>query len=102
LIGKRAPYALDIEAVFRAAARARTALEINSFPERLDLSDAHARRAKDLGVMLVVDTDAHAPIHLENIRYGVAMARRAWSEPHHLLNTRSFSELAEWLRRDAP
>jgi DNA polymerase (family 10) len=102
LIGKRAPYAVDIEAVFRAAAREHRALEINSFPERLDLSDVHARRAKELGVMLVIDTDAHAPIHLDNIRYGVAMARRAWSEAHHVLNTRSFRDLTHWLRRDAP
>jgi DNA polymerase (family 10) len=91
-----------MEAVFRAAARTRTALEINSFPERLDLSDRLARRAKDLGVMLVIDTDAHAPAHFDNIRYGVAMARRAWAEPKHVLNTRSYRDLVGWLKRGEP
>lgn len=98
LIGKRAPYAVDLDAVFRAAARTNTALEINSFPERLDLVDAHARRAKEMGVMLVVNTDAHAAVHLDNIRYGVAMARRGWAEAPDVLNTRGLHDLEAWLR----
>lgn len=98
LIGRREPYAVDLEAVFRAAARAGTALEINSFPDRLDLVDAHARRAKDLGVMLVIDTDAHAPIHFNNIRYGVEMARRGWAQAGDVLNTRPLAGLRRWLR----
>jgi DNA polymerase (family X) len=102
LIGKREPYAIDLEAVFRAAARTRTVLEINSFPERLDLVDRHARRAIELGCMLVVDTDAHAPVNFENMRYGIAMARRGWAEAGNVLNTRSLAELRAWLRRDAP
>lgn len=102
IIGKREPYAVDLEAIFRAAARAHTALEINSFPDRLDLSDTQARRAKDLGVMLVVDTDSHAPIHLENLRYGIAMARRGWCEKENVLNTRGLRGLREWLRNGEP
>jgi DNA polymerase (family 10) len=102
LIGRREPYALDLEAVFRAAAKNHTALEINSFPDRLDLADRHARRARELGVMLTINTDAHAPVNFENIRYGVAMARRAWAEPSNVLNTRSFDELRKWLSRAAP
>lgn len=98
LIGKRAPYAVDLEAVFRAAARTGTALEINSFPDRLDLVDSHARRAKSLGVMLVVDTDAHAAAHFDNIRYGVAMARRGWAETKDVLNTRGIGDLVARLR----
>lgn len=98
LIGKRAPYDVDLEAIFRAAARTHTALEINSFPERLDLVDTHARRARELGVMLVVNTDAHAPAHLENMRYGVAMARRGWLEAEAVLNTRPLEELLAWIR----
>lgn len=101
LIGKRAPYKVELEAIFRAAARTGTALEINSFPERLDLVDTHARRAKDLGVLLVINTDAHAAIHFDNIRYGVAMARRGWAEARHVLNTRSLNDLRAWLRSDA-
>lgn len=100
LIGKREPYAIDLEAVFRAAARNGTALEINSFPERLDLVDTHARRARELGVMLVVDTDAHAPVHFDNIRYGVAMARRGWAQKSDVLNARGLSALEAWIRSD--
>lgn len=102
LIGKREAYAVDLEAVFRAAARTGTALEINSFPERLDLVDTQARRAQELGVTLVVNTDAHAQVHLDNIRYGVAMARRGWAEPRAVLNTRSYEELKGWLKSGEP
>jgi DNA polymerase (family 10) len=102
LIGKREPYAVDLEAVFRAAARTGTVLEINSFPERLDLVDAHARRAIQLGVTLAVNTDAHAPVHYDNIRYGVAMARRGWAEPGNVLNTRPLAELVERVRTASP
>jgi DNA polymerase (family 10) len=102
LIGRRAPYAVDLEAVFRAAARTKTALEINSHPDRLDLSDNHARRARELGVMLVVNTDAHAPAHLDNMRYGVAMARRGWAETSNVLNTRGYNELITWIKNGAP
>ncbi|MGH2441557.1 MAG: DNA polymerase/3'-5' exonuclease PolX [Chloroflexota bacterium] len=102
LIGKRSPYEVDLEAVFAAAARTRTALEINSFPERLDLSDTQARRATELGVMLVVNTDAHAQVHLDNMRFGVAMARRAWARAGNVLNSLPLAELRAWLKRDVP
>lgn len=102
LIGKREPYAVDLEAVFRAAARTGTMLEINSFPERLDLVDAHARRAIDLGVTLVVNTDAHAPVHFDNIRFGVAMARRGWATPLNVLNTGGLRTLRRRIRRAEP
>jgi DNA polymerase (family 10) len=98
LIGRRAPYALDLEAVFKAAARTRTALEINSHPERLDLVDSHARRAIEHGAMLVVNTDAHAPAHLDNMRYGVAMARRGWAQTSNVLNSRPLDEVLAWIR----
>lgn len=98
LIGKRVPYAVDLEAVFRAAARTGTALEINSFPQRLDLVDVHVRRAIELGAMVVVNTDAHAPMHYGNIRYGIEMARRGWAEAGNVLNTRTLSGLRAWLR----
>jgi DNA polymerase (family 10) len=102
LIGKRAAYAVDLEAVFAAAASTQTALEINSFPERLDLVDIHVRRAKELGVMLVIDTDAHAPVHMDNMRYGVAMARRGWLEARNVLNAMPYGDLVAWLRRGEP
>lgn len=102
LIGRREPYAVDLETVFRAAARTGTALEINSFPERLDLTDTQAHRAIELGVALVVDTDAHAPIHYDNIRYGIEVARRGWAEARNVLNTRALSALRAAITRGEP
>jgi DNA polymerase (family 10) len=102
LIGKREPYAVNLEAVFRAAARTGTLLEINSFPERLDLVDAHARRAIELGVTLVVNTDAHAPVHFDNLRFGIAMARRGWAEPVEVANTLGLPALLDRVRRASP
>ncbi|MGH2447979.1 MAG: DNA polymerase/3'-5' exonuclease PolX [Chloroflexota bacterium] len=102
LIGRREPYAVDLETVFQAAARTETALEINAQPSRLDLVDVHARRAKDLGVTLVIDTDSHAPGQLSHMRYGVEMARRAWAEASDVLNTRTADELRVYLKRVAP
>ena len=75
-IGHRPPIEFDARAVFQAAARAGTALEINSFPDRLDLNDELARAAQDLGVVFSIATDAHSVRHLDNIRYGVATAQR--------------------------
>lgn len=98
LIGKRAPYDVDLEAVFRAAARTGTVLEINSFPERLDLVDTHVRRAIELGATIVINTDAHAPTHFDNIRYGVAMARRGWAVKGNVLNTLPLAELEARLK----
>jgi DNA polymerase (family X) len=98
LIGKREPYAVDLEAVFRAAARTGTALEINAFPERLDLMDRHVRRAIELGVTIVVNTDSHGPAHLDYMRYGVAMARRGWAEARNILNTLPLADLKSKLK----
>ncbi|HEX8919357.1 MAG TPA: DNA polymerase/3'-5' exonuclease PolX [Chloroflexota bacterium] len=102
LIGKREPYAVDLEAVFRAAIKNGKALEINSFPERLDLSDTQARRAVSLGIVLTVNTDAHAPIHFDNVRYGVAMARRAWATADNVLNSWPMERLQDWTTHAAP
>jgi DNA polymerase (family 10) len=102
LINKRAPYDVDLEVVFRAAARTGTVLEINSFPERLDLVDTHVRRAIELGATVVINTDAHAPDHFENIRYGIAMARRGWAERSNVLNALPLADLEARLRRALP
>lgn len=85
---EREPYDVDLEEVLRVAAETGTALEINASPNRLDLDDVWARRAKELGVTLVIDTDAHSPDNLTFMRYGVATARRGWLEPKDVLNTR--------------
>ncbi|MBI4288814.1 MAG: DNA polymerase/3'-5' exonuclease PolX [Chloroflexi bacterium] len=98
LLGEREPIALDLEAVFQAALRTNTALEINAMPPRLDLKDIHAYRARELGVKLVISTDSHRPEHLAYMRFGVGVARRAWCQPEDVLNTRSLAEVEAFLR----
>jgi DNA polymerase (family 10) len=100
LILKRAPYAVDIEAVIGAAARHGTALEINSQIDRLDLNDAQARLARDRGVSIVISSDAHAPQALASTRWGVMQARRAWLTANDVLNTRPFDDFRSHLRRN--
>lgn len=99
LLSSREAYELDMERLVEAAKRTDTALEINASPERLDLSDAHARLARERGVMLVVSTDAHSRYELAHMGYGIAVARRAWAEARHILNTRTLGELRAWLAR---
>ncbi len=93
LIGEREPVAIDLEALFQAAAKYNKMIEINAMPDRLDLKDIHAFRARDLGVKLVIGTDAHSIAHLDFMRFGVCIARRAWCEPQHILNTVPLTEL---------
>ena len=88
LLGGREPIEVDVEAVFRAAAETGTALEIKAAPERLDLKDTHVLRARELGASLVISTDAHAAEHMDNMRFGVAVARRGWCRPEDILNAR--------------
>ena len=97
LMGQREPYEVDLEAVYQAARRTGTALEINAYPKRLDLSDTAARRAHDMGAMLAISTDSHSVDQLDQIMFGLGVARRAWCEPKHLLNTRPRSQLCAWI-----
>ncbi|GIW09357.1 MAG: DNA polymerase/3'-5' exonuclease PolX [Chloroflexi bacterium] len=87
LIGRRDPVAVDLEAVLAACAANGTWVEINAHPARLDLNDEHARLAREMGVRLVINCDAHAPDHFGLARYGVAVARRAWLGPQEIVNT---------------
>jgi DNA polymerase (family 10) len=93
LIERREPYAIDLDAVFAAAARTGTMLEINANPDRRDLSDVNARAAARAGVTIVIDSDAHRTATLANMRWGVATARRAWLTKEHVANTRPWAEL---------
>ncbi len=95
LIGRREPYAIDLDAVFAAAARTGTMLEINANPDRRDLSDIHARGAAQAGVRILIDSDAHRTDTLANMRWGVATARRAWLSAADVANTRPWAELQE-------
>jgi DNA polymerase (family 10) len=94
MLGRREPYAVDMDAIVEAAARTGTFLEINANPNRRDLHDVHARAAAAAGVKLVIDSDAHRAETLALIRYGVATARRAWLTADDVANTRSWDQLA--------
>lgn len=97
VLGRRPPIDFDVDAVFAAAARAHTALEINSFPDRLDLSDELVRRARRHGVVFAINTDAHAVPHLDYIRYGVAIAQRGWVSADEVINTWPLDQLRGFL-----
>ncbi|MFI0446243.1 DNA polymerase/3'-5' exonuclease PolX [Actinomadura sp. 6N118] len=97
LIGKRPPVDADWDEVFRAAARTSTALEIDSFPDRLDLPADLIRRAVRLGVKFSIDTDAHALRHHRNIRFGVGTAQRGWLTPDDVINTWPLDRLRAFL-----
>ena len=99
LLLRRDPYALNIEQVLEAAARTGVAMEINAQVHRLDLSDSHARLARERGVKLVISTDAHAPADFGLLRWGVTVARRAWAEADDVLNTRPLGAFQASLRR---
>ena len=98
LIGRREPYEVDMLGIIRKARERRCFLEINAHPERLDLTDIHCRMAKDEGVLLAVNTDAHSMLDLENARFGVGQARRGWLEKTDVLNTRPYAELRKLLK----
>jgi DNA polymerase (family 10) len=99
LIERREPYSVDLDAVFAAAARTGTMLEINANPDRRDLSDLHARSAVRAGVRIVIDSDAHRVRTLANMRWGIATARRAWLTAGDVANTRPWGELAKLRKR---
>jgi DNA polymerase (family 10) len=88
---------LDMEAIIAACQETGTILEINASPERLDLNDLNARRALDLGCTLVISTDAHSPAMLNNMHYGVAMARRAWATADRVVNTWPLEKVLEFV-----
>ena len=102
LLGQREPVEFDLEAVLQAARDTGTALEINASPERLDLRDTHAYRAREMGIPLVINTDSHHHTHLDKRRFGVAVARRAWCRPEDILNTMSREEFLKFIRTPKP
>lgn len=99
LIGERVPYAVDMNAVIEAARAHHTALEINASPHRLDLNEHHADMARRAGVPLCINTDAHCATELDNMRYGVQVARRAWCTAEDILNTWSAAQITRWRKR---
>lgn len=98
LIPEREPADLDMDAVLAAAAESGVALEINAHPARLDLDDVYARRAKELGIPISINTDAHSEGDLDLLFYGVATARRAWLTAEDVINTWPKEKLLKWLK----
>jgi DNA polymerase (family 10) len=97
LMGSREPAEFDFERIVEAAIEAGMALELNSQPLRLDLTDTMARAAQEAGALLAIDTDAHSVGQLELIRYGVSQARRGWVEARSVVNTWTWAKLSRWL-----
>lgn len=97
MIGEREPYNIDINEMIQSAKENNVVLEINAFPQRLDFDSLNAREAMDKGVMISIGTDAHGLSHLDFIKYGVGIARRAWLKKADVLNTRSYIDLIGYL-----
>ncbi len=97
LIERRSPYEVDIERIIRVASETETVLETNAAPERLDLRDVDAKRAKESGVRIAISTDAHSIDTLDYMRYGVATARRGWLEARDVINTLTYRGLTKVL-----
>jgi DNA polymerase (family 10) len=98
LLGEREAYDVDLDQVIKAARDTGTFLEVNAYPQRLDLDDIHCKRAKELGVTMAIGTDSHTISQLEQMPFGVAVARRGWLERKDLLNTLSLDDLHERLQ----
>jgi DNA polymerase (family 10) len=99
IIQRREPYEIDIDAVIQAARRTGTALEVDAYPDRLDLKDEHIRKAVDAGVKLVIDSDAHNISHLSYLQFGIAAARRGWAKRSDILNTLPLNAFLASLKR---
>jgi len=95
---RRDAYPFDLDAILKAALKHKVAMELNSFPDRLDLSDVHLRAAKHHGVKIVINTDSHHTSHLEKMRYGVTQARRAWLTKDDVLNALPASKFAQAMK----
>ena len=95
---RRDAYAFNMTAVLTAAAKHKVAMELNSYPDRLDLNDVHLRQAKQQGVKTVINTDSHHTSHMEKIRYGILQARRAWLTKGDVLNTLPGQKFAEAMK----
>lgn len=99
LIGEREPYQIDLAKVMEEAKKYQVCMELNSYPDRLDLNDVNCMLAKEKGVLVAISTDAHSIRHLDNIIYGIHTAKRGWLEKKDVLNTRPLKELLKILRK---
>jgi len=98
LIQKRDEYQIDFDKILRVAKKTGTTLEINSFPERLDLKDTNIRKAKEAGVKMVINTDSHHRDQMRFIEFGIAQARRGWAESRDIINTQPLEKLLKYFK----
>ncbi len=99
ILGEREEYDVDMDEVMKAAKRYNKALEINAYPLRLDLKDTYARKAKEMGIPIIISTDTHMTEQFRFIKYGVSVARRAWLDKGDVLNTLPLKEFARRIKR---
>jgi DNA polymerase (family 10) len=99
LIGERDPYEIDMDYILKTAKETGTAIEINAYPLRLDLSDIYVKKGKELGVKFVISTDTHLVSHFDYMSYGVSVARRGWLEKKDVLNTLDYEQLMKMIER---
>ena len=102
LLLRRDAYAFDMDAILAAALKNRVAMELNAYPDRLDLNDVHLRMARERGVKVVINTDAHHTSHFEKIKYGILQARRAWLTSSDVLNTLPEAEFRKAMKHEWP
>jgi len=99
LLLRRDAYPFDMDAVLKAARENKVAMELNAYPDRLDLNDVHLRMARERGVKIVINTDAHHTSHFEKMKYGILQARRAWLTPDDVLNTLPEKEFRKAMKK---
>jgi DNA polymerase (family 10) len=98
VIKKREPYKIDIDKIIKAAKRTKTVLEIDAYPDRLDLKDEHVRKAVEEGVKLSIDSDSHSVNHIKFLEFGIAQARRGWASRDDVINTRDWKSMLKLLK----
>jgi DNA polymerase (family X) len=102
LLLRRDAYPFDMDAILKTALKNKVAMELNAYPDRLDLNDVHLRMARERGVKIVINTDAHHASHFEKIKYGILQARRAWLTPKDVLNTLPEKEFRQAMKHQWP
>lgn len=98
VINRREPYEVDMDKIIKKAKETGTVLEIDAYPDRLDLKDEHIRKCVEAGVRMSIDSDAHNPAHFEFLEYGIAQARRGWAKKSDIINTRDWAEMLKLLK----
>ncbi|OGM99913.1 MAG: DNA polymerase III [Candidatus Yanofskybacteria bacterium RIFCSPHIGHO2_01_FULL_41_27] len=98
VIKRREAYKVDMDELLKTAKRTKTVMEIDAFPDRLDLKDEYIRKAVETGVKLAIDSDAHSASHFQYLEYGIAQARRGWAEKKDIINTKDLEDMLKLLK----